>query len=434
MKNTKREFYMCSVAEYEAAEEHLAEMAAKGWLVKNIGLWGYIYKRVEPRRLRFSVDLLTNITALTYPENEDVQDYRALCEQTGWTFACASKQVQIFYTDADNETAIPIQTDDAVKAANIVKMTLKYEAPFIFIGLLLILWNSLGQLAVRGWDVTASNLSLGQIAGGVVFIPALVWYAIYLLRSLWRLRRAAKGEAPMYAMNTHAVRWRTRFFLGSAVLALFLMLVFPLITVSPVLILAIILPGALSLGIGLFIRRQVDTKRRSNEANGGLAIAGMVAALILSYAVAGVLFVGFLNNRTEESAPGLDRPAITLADIGINSASDNSRHWGESSILVTNDNFYESNKEGNLWVAVTRTKIPFLAQRLLDDELAGEEWLRRFSATELTAWQAKDGYVFAEGDDWLQVLVVYDSAFARITISTSGEWSPGDVAAALELR
>jgi hypothetical protein len=315
-----------------------------------------------------------------------------------------------------------------------MKMMLKYEAPFIFIGLLLIIWNSLGQFAVRGWDAAASNLSLGQIAGGVVFIPALVWYAIYILRSLWRLHRAAKGEAPMYAMNTHAVRWRTRFFLGSAALALFLMLVFPLITVSPVLILATILPGALSFGIGLFIRRQVDTKRRSNGANAGLAIAGMAAALILSYAVTGALVVGFLHNRTEESAPGLDRPAITLADFGINSAPDNSRHWGESSILVASDNFYESNKEGNLWVEVTRTKFPFLAQRLLDDELAGEEWLRRFSPAELSAWQAKDGYVFAEGDDWLQVLVVYDNAFARITVNTSGEWSPENIVAALELR
>ena len=53
MKTTKREFSLYSFYDHTGIEAHLTAMAARGWLLEKMDLWGWRYRRTEPRRLWF---------------------------------------------------------------------------------------------------------------------------------------------------------------------------------------------------------------------------------------------------------------------------------------------------------------------------------------------------------------------------------------------
>ena len=50
---TKMEFY--SLYDHTGIAVHLEKMAAKGWLLEKIGVWGWTYRRCEPMQVRFAV-------------------------------------------------------------------------------------------------------------------------------------------------------------------------------------------------------------------------------------------------------------------------------------------------------------------------------------------------------------------------------------------
>jgi hypothetical protein len=421
---------MYSLTELPELEKHLAKMAENGWLVTKVGIWGCAYKSVPPRRLKFGADLLTNITAVTYPENEDAKDYRALCEESGWTFACASKQLQIFYIDADNGEAFPLQTDETVKAANLLKMTGKYEAPFVYIGLIYLIY-SFTQIANNGWGVFATNLSLGQFLGTVVWTPALLWYAAYLTRCRYRLRKCAKGVEPLYKSNARLIHFRTKFFLGSAALAVSIMLIGAALD-SPAMLIYVLAPVVTGFGAGFIIRKQVDSKRRSEKANAALAIVGIIALALIAFVVSGALIYPALKGFRNNSLPA-DMPALRLTDIGIDSAPRNSAYWDSSSVLMRSYTYYESNQEGNARTEWTQTAFKFLTRGLLEKELAEQDVSRHMTDAEIAEWSADDGYALSESKDWSSVLLVYGNTFVRIDFSSEAECSPNQIVRSLGL-
>ena len=55
MKETKRRLETFSFYDRTGLEEHLARMAAEGWLLDKIGQFLWHYRRIEPKKLTFSV-------------------------------------------------------------------------------------------------------------------------------------------------------------------------------------------------------------------------------------------------------------------------------------------------------------------------------------------------------------------------------------------
>ena len=56
MRETKRELMpQYSYYDRTGIAAHLADMAAKGWMLEKLGAWGWRYRRTEPKKLRFSL-------------------------------------------------------------------------------------------------------------------------------------------------------------------------------------------------------------------------------------------------------------------------------------------------------------------------------------------------------------------------------------------
>ena len=56
MKHTKREWMpLYSFLDRKRVTDHLADMAARGWMLDRLGTWSWHYRRTEPKQLRFAV-------------------------------------------------------------------------------------------------------------------------------------------------------------------------------------------------------------------------------------------------------------------------------------------------------------------------------------------------------------------------------------------
>ena len=55
MRDTKRRLELYSFFNHTGIAAHLEDMAQKGWMIEKITGFGWVYRRIEPKRLHFSV-------------------------------------------------------------------------------------------------------------------------------------------------------------------------------------------------------------------------------------------------------------------------------------------------------------------------------------------------------------------------------------------
>ena len=96
---------------YDAAgiEAHLEKMAEKGWLIKQITPLFWVYKRIEPEHLRFSVAYFPDASDFDPAPPEGQKTFYEYCLEAGWEPAVQWAQMQVFYTRKENP--VPIETE-----------------------------------------------------------------------------------------------------------------------------------------------------------------------------------------------------------------------------------------------------------------------------------------------------------------------------------
>ena len=120
-------------------EKHLEQMASEGWLLEKMSAFRWNYRRIEPKKIHFSVSYYATITDFEPEPTEEQQAFNEFCEHSGWKLAASTMQMQVFYNE--NENPVPIETDPALEVENIhrsVKKTVLVSYfLMMFFGLLL---------------------------------------------------------------------------------------------------------------------------------------------------------------------------------------------------------------------------------------------------------------------------------------------------------
>ncbi len=194
MRETKRQMSLYSFYDHTGIEKHLARMAERGWLLCGIGQLFWHYRRIEPRRITFSVCYFPKATIYDPYPSERQEEFYDLCAHAGWTLAGSSGQMQVFYHQGENPT--PIDTDPALEVEAIHQSAKKTVLPanFLLLGVAVL---NLGLFLWRFWD----NPVLTLASGGTLL--ALVAYTLILVNCTvelcsyfrWRgrARRAGSG-------------------------------------------------------------------------------------------------------------------------------------------------------------------------------------------------------------------------------------------------
>lgn len=139
MRKTKWRMETLSMYDHTGIAAHLEKMAAKGWMLERIANYGWIYRRTEPKKLRFAVSYYAKASEYDpeYPEAQ--QTFHDFCAHTGWQLVCTSFQMQVFCNE--NENPVPIETDPVLEVETIDDAMNKsfLRGHFVLLGLSLIM-------------------------------------------------------------------------------------------------------------------------------------------------------------------------------------------------------------------------------------------------------------------------------------------------------
>ena len=98
--NFKIENNFLDIINYPSIERHLQDMARKGWLISKIILGSlFIYKRIEPEELDFSITPYEVETVFTRKTKEELEEFNSVCKSVGWNYATKSYDLHIYFKE-----------------------------------------------------------------------------------------------------------------------------------------------------------------------------------------------------------------------------------------------------------------------------------------------------------------------------------------------
>ena len=199
MRNTKREWMpLYSFLDRKRVTAHLADMAARGWMLDRLSGWSWRYRRTEPQQLRFAITFFAGAGRFSPAPAAGLDTFQDYCAQAGWHRAAGFDQVQVFYSE--DPDAVPIDTDPAAELENIRRsigkpMVRSYLALLLII--LLYMAMDLRSFLTGTVDVLSNPASLLSFAGElpllVLVVSSLTRYGLWLRRA----RAAAEANLPL---------------------------------------------------------------------------------------------------------------------------------------------------------------------------------------------------------------------------------------------
>ena len=134
--NEMRQIRFFTVTDCTAMEEYLEKMASKGWALKTACGNRYVFRKTEPKRLRYAVALFPKVSIYSGTPSPALQEYIEYCTTAGWRHICTWGIFNIFVTE--NDGVPPIETDEAGKLQIIMNSAKKlYISAFAGIPLVL---------------------------------------------------------------------------------------------------------------------------------------------------------------------------------------------------------------------------------------------------------------------------------------------------------
>lgn len=226
MKQTKHEFLMFySYYDRSNIARHLEEMAAQGWMLEKLGSWSWRYRRMEPRKLHFTVTYFPAASQFDPHPSVGQETFWEFCAAAGWELVTSSAQIQIFCNG--QEDPVPIETDPAVEL-DTMNRAMKRSFLSSYWALLALslmqIFQNLQQLWRDPIDVLSSSSRLSSFFS---YLPLLILVTVELFRYYrWRRRARAAVEAGGTLPDLRGSRTLSLLILGLALLELLLMFAF----------------------------------------------------------------------------------------------------------------------------------------------------------------------------------------------------------------
>lgn len=300
--------------DYKAMGEYLEIMAKKGLMLEKVGQHMAKFRVMEPKELKFYVDVFEGGGPLTPEKTRESEEYRKQCQELGWTFITSQDYLQFFYADGNSEPT-PIQTDEVIEQ-KIVELTLWKKELFSIIFLTVIALWSLS----RYFPISHINF-IGFTGFTATFLlPVLYVFsaisAFYIIIRIVKIRKNIKNGLPIERPDLKSVRRRIMAF-DIPVLLIALLFILSFIGDAffrpDIMLMALLGPGVgFAAGFGL---RYKIKKKSSKKENSLLYVIIAVIIVIVFIHTAGQ----FALDKSEElyiinSVPE-GYPSVSIADI-----------------------------------------------------------------------------------------------------------------------
>lgn len=341
---TKRKLRFTSITDYKNLEEYFEKMAAKGWMLKEFKKYTMVFEEIEPRELIFNVSLFYNTTPFDYPDHEKENEYKELCEESGWTFCTSDPIYQVFYKEKNHE-AVPIHTDNS-EEFHIIKSTYMKTELISILALIPVLILGFLNVINFSYEDILSNSSLFNIISP--FFILIIILSVHSYPVYWIIKNKiniSKGDE-LYFSTNKIIYSRNIFalILTGIYLILVIFMVF-INTPNIYIILLAFMPVLISLPIGIYCVRKFKTKKRSRKQNIIFFIGALIFSLLLTILIS-ICGMGRIASSSisggKNQVPPSDIKVLELSDFTKTASIERSRLRKKWSFFVpVNLTYYE---------------------------------------------------------------------------------------------
>lgn len=363
IRDKKIKYFNFLPYECVAAEEYLERMAEKGWLLQSIKGAFLIFKKIEPQKINYSVDVLHKVSIFDRKDSDAALEYREYCQAAGWNYICQKGKIQIFYTEYDKET-ISIHTDEDEKFKSVLKASLYYVGSQ-FLLTLSFLFNLYLQLFMGATDFSlGSNLGLLSI---VAMASVIVMNSIEIVSFLlWVLKASRKLKENMFMPYNNYQQLRIKNLIKSTFA---LTIVLLLLRVSlfdkggsasnmPIVILMIM---CIPIIIMVCVQNFINKRRFSKNINMTLIISSVLVSIYLIITLTSGLVFRSVNEIEQSKVVPTEKVNLTLKDFGyIEKAGTSSYTSLDKSILAERIYYSFSNGDDYLSYTIFKSQYPWV--------------------------------------------------------------------------
>lgn len=370
IKDTRITYFIYLPYECAAVEEYLEKMAEMGWLLQSVKGPVFKFKKIEPEKIKYSVDVLNKISIFDHKDSDDALEYREYCEAAGWTYVCQTGKIQIFYTKDDKET-ISIHTDETEKFKSVFKASLTNVLSQMLL-IIVFAINIYMQLIMGSSDFElASNLAIFGLVSMtlVIFINSIQVISFFV----WTIkaRRKLKENKFMPYNNYKQLRIKNIIIKSYTLIISLLLLkvsVFNNYQDNKLGIFTVLI-AFIPLIIMLAVQGLINKKRYSKNTNMVITIGGTIASVYIVLSLMGVILIGSITGDKENKV-STDKVSLALEDFGYKEDEKTPYFRFDKSIIAERTEYYSNSGDNNLDYSILRSKyswaIKFHEKRLVN--------------------------------------------------------------------
>ena len=327
--------------EYKSIERFLENMALKGWKLKSLTGIIFKFKRIEPKRIKYSVDIMDKVSFFDGKNSDRTLEYREYCKEAGWNFVCERQKIQIYCSENYRES-MPIHTDEGEKFNCIFKASFKYVVLNLITIVMLTLMQYMATIGSFDGSFLASGLQLFTLIFFIMFAIhetiGTINFIIWTIKGRINLKRDLEVQ---YNYNK-AVKTK-RFIYKTMPLPVFLMIVsMPIhgeVLAFKIIILNLLMVAAIAYAMN-FISR---TKYKNNKKRKLNIISYVVICLITIIIMNRIIFTGLIgDNNWYIKKINKDDYIMTLKDFGEKAISEDRLYVNEEKSFLASSLYYSN--------------------------------------------------------------------------------------------
>lgn len=346
--NFKIEMNYLNIDNYPSLEKHFEKMANKGWLIDKVYMGSlFIYKKIEPQALDFSISPYEVETAFTRKTKKDLEEFQTVSEMVGWNYATKSYDLHIYYK-SKSSAAVPIHTDEEEEFKLLERIAKRYlKVQYFFLPLLLVLnWLIIGSIFSNIRAMKDGFIQIVAIALPIAVLMSVVH--ITDLRKFLRKNRENIEQGKPLAFN-FSNQWLYKisywiFYL--VILGVIVYLFYTAIFLHDLLAITRLMPLVVGGIIGLMYRAWIKPLRKGLGFKLGSFLVTLVVAGLMGIPLGWVSFSILTNNQ------GIRDPNEFEVLIADDFVEEEIEEWGtlerNTSILIPASHTYTSHYEEDI--------------------------------------------------------------------------------------
>ena len=458
MRNTKRRLETFSFFDHTGIARHLTKMAEKGWLIEKMSNFGWVYRRIEPKKLTFSVCFYPKASEFDPEPTPEQKEFHDFCEYAGWTLAATSAQMQVFYSERENP--IPIETDPMLEVRTIHAAAKRSYLPSWFVLLLMSLLGGASFVSTLLGDF------IGLLASAIRLFSGVGWFLLFIVCAVevcgylsWHKKAVKAAERGEFLETRSHPRLQMTIF-AIVMLGFAYYLVTTILLSTPLMRAVALLMVAYTTVLILVVNGTKEQLKRWKAPRGVNRTVTLLVDFILAFALTGAITYGVLRasrsgffDRGQETyeyngatfTVYHDELPLTVEDLlDVHYDGYIKEHRSEESLLLgqfvvrQHPRFdAEHYKEmPHLEYTITEVRLPFLYEfcknSLLNerkDEIENGQvvFADHYEPVDPAPWQANEAYQLYWSSGYLdKYLLCYESRI--IELSLFGEPTPEQMA------